>query len=400
MSRAKPMTAMAELIWNALDADALEVRVEFKENELGGTDSVQVSDNGGGLGYDRALVVFESLGGSWKLEGGKTARRNRVLHGRYGKGRFRAFALGNHVQWKTVCKDDGENERFSITGRGTAIGEFDVSDPVDGGQDAAGMVVDIADLPPNTGLLRGVKAVQEITDILALYMRQYPDVRVVYDGIPIDPANAQKRATDYTLEELVMENGERVLAEMTVVEWTMTGKRGIVLCDPNGFAVWTTKTRLLFRGFSYTAYLKSSHITTLENEGLLQLEDMAADVKQILDAARTQLRQHFAIREVEEAQDTLAQWKSIGLYPYENEPANVDQETERRIFDIYATHLSQFSDFFDSSPKNKRLMLRLLQELVRSEPTRVARVLDDLISFPEEKEDEVSELLMAEGSQT
>ena len=35
LARSKPMAAMAELIWNALDAEASEVRVEFVENEDG-----------------------------------------------------------------------------------------------------------------------------------------------------------------------------------------------------------------------------------------------------------------------------------------------------------------------------------------------------------------------------
>jgi hypothetical protein len=122
---------------------------------------------------------------------------------------------------------------------------------------------------------------------------------------------------------------------------------------------------------------------------------MAPDIKQVLDEVRTRLRHHFTLREVERAQDTLARWKELGIYPYDQPPVTREEETERRIFDIYATHLNQFPAFADSSVANRRLMLRLLQELVRAEPTRVARVLDQLVSFPVEKEDEVSELLEA-----
>ena len=395
LSRAKPMTSVAELIWNALDADADEVRITFVENDLGGIDTIQIQDNGHGLPIDQALVNFKNLGGSWKREGGRTIGKHRTLHGKYGKGRFRSFALGNRVEWNSIYPDASGYKSYSIIGRGATLGEFELSDPVDSNAAKSGMLVEISDFPGNVGVLRGVKAMQEVTDIFALYMRQYPDVRIVYDGIPLDPANAENLCAEYILDEIVMENGERVKAEFTIVEWNIPGKRSIVLCDENGFALQTTRTRPLFRGFSYTAYLKASHLSVLENEGLLQLEEMASDVEQMIDVARTRLRQHFAMREAEQAHDIIARWIEKGIYPYEGEPENIDEETERRIFDIYATHLNKFPDFTDSSLRNKRLMLRLLQELVCSEPTRVARVLDDLISFPDEKEDEVSELLQA-----
>ena len=40
---------MIELVWNALDADASDVRVSLGENELGGIDEVRVTDDGTGM---------------------------------------------------------------------------------------------------------------------------------------------------------------------------------------------------------------------------------------------------------------------------------------------------------------------------------------------------------------
>ncbi|MCX5757013.1 MAG: ATP-binding protein, partial [Candidatus Hydrogenedentes bacterium] len=382
LSRAKPMLALAELIWNALDADSTEVRVEFVDNAMGGIDAIRIHDNGHGLAYDHALVAFQNLGGSWKRDETRTAMGKRALHGQYGKGRFRAFGLGNFVQWHSTFEQDGQRRRFQITGRAANLGEFELTDP-EPSDGPVGISVEIADLPSNIGLLRGIKATQEATDFFALYLLQYPGVRIVYDGVPLDPANAEDRSTECDLGEFVMENGERVRASLSIAEWLIPGKRGIVLCDENGFALHMLKPRLLFRGFSYTAFLKSSHFVTLEREGLLQLEDMTPDCKQLIEAARLALRQHFTLREIERAQDTLTQWHLIGIYPYFGAPANRDEETERRIFDIYATHLAQLSAFSEAANANKRLMLRLLRELIHTEPTRVARILDEWLAFPE-----------------
>jgi len=392
LSRAKPMLALSELIWNALDAEATEVRIEFADNDMGGIDAIRVRDNGHGLAFDHAQDAFRNLGGSWKREESRTANRRRALHGQYGKGRFRAFGLGNFVQWISSFDRNGERHTFRITGRAARLGEFELSDP-EPAETPIGMTVEIADLPSNIGLLRGIKAVQEATDFFALYLRQYPDVRIVYDGVPLDPANAEDRSTECDLGEFVMENGERVQASMTLVEWLTPGKRGIVLCDANGFALHTVKPRLLFRGFSYTAFLKSAHFVALEREGLLPLEDMSPDCRQLLEAARLALRRHFTLREIERAQDILTQWRDAGIYPYSGAPGDRDEETERRIFDIYATHLAQLAAFSEATNANKRLMLRLLKELIHTDPTRVARILDEWLAFPEDKQEEVADLL-------
>lgn len=397
LSRTKPMSAMAELIWNALDAEATELRVEFDENELQGIERIRIIDNGHGLHYDDAFIVFQNLGGSWKRAGFRTHMRKRALHGKYGKGRFRAFSLGNDVSWHSVYQEAGDCFEYAISGRAETLGEFQISNCKGCPEGAAtGMVVDIACVPETAELLRGVKALSEVTDIFALYLRQYPDVHITYDGTPIDPANAEERYTEYGLGELVMENGERVSATLTVVEWSQPGRRGVFLCDGEGFMLYNALPRLHFRGFSYTAYVKSAHLAELDREGLLQAGDLSPDVRQILDAARARLREHFTLREAEQAQDTVADWKELGIYPYDGKAVSDSDVNERRIFDIYATHLDQiFPEFGTSRVRHKGLTLRLIRELVHTEPTRMARILDELLSFPEGKEDEVRELLEA-----
>ncbi len=401
LARTKPMTALAELIWNALDAEATSVRVDFEQNEMGGASRIRISDNGHGLDYDEAFLVFRNLGGSWKRDNRRSAERRRMLHGKFGKGRFRAFSLGNHVSWNTVYADaEGVTSAYGIEGRADRLGEFSIHDrrPADGTN--SGMVVEISDVYDSSSLLRGIKAQEEITNIFALYLRQYPDTRIVFDGTPIDPANAESRYYNYTLEEMVMENGERVIAELAVVEWNKPGKRGVILCDEDGFMRFNALPRLHFRGFSYTAYLKSAHVATLDREGLLEAGDLCPDVRQLLDAARNQLREHFALREAEEAQDLLAFWKQTGLYPYEAAPRTDSETSERRIFDIYATHLNRiFADFANARPRHKRLTLKLMQELVHLEPIRIARVLDELLQFPEEAEDEIMGMVGVSGEQ-
>src|SRR5277367_5494208 len=94
ITRAKPVQALAELIWNSLDADARKVEVFVEENEMGAMSRVIIRDNGSGIEFAEAPALFSSLGGSWKRSRTTTKSEGRFLHGQDGRGRFKVFAIG------------------------------------------------------------------------------------------------------------------------------------------------------------------------------------------------------------------------------------------------------------------------------------------------------------------
>ena len=55
---ASPIQALSELIWNALDADAFDVKVDVIQNALGGIDAVRISDDGTGINALQADTYF------------------------------------------------------------------------------------------------------------------------------------------------------------------------------------------------------------------------------------------------------------------------------------------------------------------------------------------------------
>lgn len=80
LTTAKPILALSELIWNAYDADARTVRVEFEEGGLTKLGLIRVQDDGDGIPFEEAEGYFKSLGGSWKRMGAKT-KNGRFIHG-------------------------------------------------------------------------------------------------------------------------------------------------------------------------------------------------------------------------------------------------------------------------------------------------------------------------------
>src|SRR4051812_21191092 len=93
------LTGVMELIWNAIDADAKNVRVLLKDNGLGGISEIEVIDDGHGIDLQTAQEGFLSLGYSWKAGGARSKTLGRPLHGKAGEGRFKLFRHGGFVRW-------------------------------------------------------------------------------------------------------------------------------------------------------------------------------------------------------------------------------------------------------------------------------------------------------------
>jgi hypothetical protein len=69
---------------------------------------IRVRDNGHGIGPQDAEELFVHLGGSWKCNANKSKNGKRVLHGKDGKGRFRALALGRVAKWSVTARNEAK----------------------------------------------------------------------------------------------------------------------------------------------------------------------------------------------------------------------------------------------------------------------------------------------------
>lgn len=394
LSRAKkPILAVAELIWNGLDADAKEVSVVIEESPLGALERVHVIDNGHGLAYQDAVIEFEKLGGSWKRHRDRSKGKGRFLHGRLGKGRFRAFALGSVITWKTSYADNGTTKKYEIIGRSDDLEHYHVSDPIVADCET-GTEVLIENMHKNFYSLRGDSAVQEIASNFALYLRQYPDVSIRYDGHVVSTDHLEARITDFPIEGVNTSKGIPVLATLTVIEWRQPTDRSLFLCDSAGFSLNEIPAGIQAPGFSFTAYLKSDYLHELERDGSLELDELHPVLKQLVDSTRNTLRSHFRKRASEEASDLVQRWKSERIYPYESEPTTPVDVAERHVFDICALNVhSYLPDFADASQKSRHLALRLLRTALETNPAAIQAILSEVLGLPAKKQTEFAELL-------
>lgn len=98
--------ALAELVWNGFDAEATVVKITAEAGEIR-LRSITVQDNGHGMSPNQVSRFFGFLGGSWKKADPLSKHGKRRLHGKEGRGRLRALAIGRVAEWTITGADDG-----------------------------------------------------------------------------------------------------------------------------------------------------------------------------------------------------------------------------------------------------------------------------------------------------
>jgi len=355
LANGAPTAALEELVWNALDADAREVRIDLVTNALGGIDAVRVTDDGTGIDVSHADETFGSLGGSWKNGRALTGGLRRRIHGRHGRGRFKAFALGCHVEWRTTAAKDGKLQAWTLSGDVTEPGLFRAEDAKAGS--ATGTEVYITNVRANAdSLLDAGTTVQTLASKFALYLKAYPDVRIFFMGLPVTPVIVRKATTSY---KLALPDGSE--AKLEVIEWKrrFVGSGRLVFCGADGFALHDVPAGVRpGAAFSFTAYAVSPRITALAADNALVMDELHPEVRAYLDAARKTLRDHFRVRAAEEDASRVKQWIAEGSYPF----AADDTTPERAKFDAGIADLRAHVDGFDALAVGER---RYLFDLVR-----------------------------------
>lgn len=387
-----PLIAIAELVWNGLDADAEDVSVELAENGLGGLQTITIIDDGHGLPYGDGLNAFRNLGGSLKLPGHRSAR-GRFQHGQLGKGRFRAFGLGSHVRWESTYRDGPTVLSYSITGNRENLGSFLFTSPQPTLQ-TPGMRVTIENLRASFRSLDLSVAPAALARIFALYLQQYPNVRIRYAGTLVDPVSAVDRMVDLPLEPATGDDGQTITVTLTVIEWQMPTERHIFLCDENGFAHGTTEVGIRASGFNFTAYLRSPYIRQLAESNALVLEELHEGLRNLVDAARDRLRAYFRERSAEAASVLVETWKKELIYPYPGQAANSVETIERKVFDILAVNVHAYlPDFDDVAQETKQLTFSLLRHAIQTNPRSLHLILGRVVQLSREKQDDLARLL-------
>ncbi len=394
-TRAQPIAALAELIWNSLDGEASSVDVEFERADLaGGLSKIVVYDNGEGFPRSEAAKLFGNLGGSWKRLTRRTRTKSRMVHGQEGRGRYKAFALGRSIVWKVCYLEAGKPKAFEISLLESDLKDVAITEERDAPGQASGVIVEIADIKRDFRVLESDEGFKELAETFALYLINYQDVAIRIAGQRLDPETAIAGQEQLTLPPIKDADGTEYPAELHLIEWRADTKRTLYLCSENGFPLDQVETRFHVPGFSFSAYLKSPYIAALHNDGRLGVAEMVPELRQAVDVAREAIKEHFRERAAQRARNVVEEWKSADIYPFKGEPATPVEKAERQVFDIVAVNVQEFTpELAAATPKARALHLRMLRHAIERGPDDLQMILREVLDLPERKQKELAALL-------
>ena len=385
------MNGIAELVWNALDADATNVTVELITSELGGLEGVVVNDDGRGFHATDVEKLFGRVGGSWKhnVSDRKTESGNRMLHGDKGEGRWKAFSIGEKCSWESVSVGEfgGSHERANVRIAEPHLDEYEWDGPADT-SDSVGTRVSIEVGGNRPTQLLGENASLDLTAILALYLTMYPDVKVEYNGSDLD-VTSLIRSEEVIEIEYPNPHG---IAELVVLEWSIPMERALFLCDENSATLHQMNVGIHAPGYDFSAYIRWAGFRVYES--LLPLADLdSGEVSDVVERAREALRKYFRERQRSDRKTIVQEWQDEEVYPYKSgKAAGAMEEAEQALFNFVAVSASEAVNRIEDKTA-KRLSLATIKLAVERDPGSLEAVFREVLRLPETKLEELRDLI-------
>lgn len=392
ISKSTPVQAVAELIWNSLDADASSVDVDFKEGHFG-LERIIISDDGEGIVYGKIDELFGFLGGSWKSFKALT-KKGRVIHGKEGQGRFKTFTLGRVVEWNVTFYDGEELFDFQISSLAERPDRFVFSEVEKSKKNKTGVEVIIKELHKNFTSLSPEKLIENLLPQFAIYLTNYNDIKVSISGLPLDPNEIISHRETVSLgTETYKEMSHH--AELDLIEWSVNQNKEMFYCDEKGFTLGEYNHQIRNIGdFSFSAYLKSTLISQLKDDGLLVSSNFEPSLSNFSDKAVKEIKKYFVNRTLEESKTELQKWKDEEIYPYKDLPDTPVETAERKVFDIVAINVkSSLPDFDSSDKKSRAFQLRMLRQAIEKSPEELQTIVNEVLQLPKNKQAQLAELL-------
>ena len=378
--------ALAELVWNAIDADAKNVHVDWLENEMLGIEKITVVDDGHGIIADEGDLSkhpFASLGDSEKHTLNHQSPGGRILHGRFGKGRIRALALGGVIDWETNFSTGKKTtQRYSIR---AVVGEanLQVTSPKSS-KASPGTKVTVSHISDKGNSLDSSAVRRRFSLIFSEHLSNYQDIALYVQGERLQPENMILKRKDLGAYTTNFDSEKKLDWDLRCVHWkeAVAEDRGrLFLCDADKVVIGEHELGL--RGAEeYTFYLDCDEAREWEDDGLIALKD---DAQQVFLEAR--LRAHRFLRKTfkeraESLADELAEQK---VFPYPSATKSSEVIRQKKMFSEMALHIKQNIGSYDKmNLDNKRLLFKLLQGLIELEPTRAVKILDGSLKMSAE----------------
>ncbi|MEJ2862153.1 ATP-binding protein [Actinomycetospora flava] len=386
----RPASAVIELVWNALDANATNVIVEVHRTAADAPERITVTDDGQGMSPQQARQSFEDFGETWKATRSYTEGNLRVLHGENGEGRLFAFALGYEVVWETVVEEDDGRRLTQVRGNVTRPTRWTIEDV--GETDRAVGTTVTAYVPQGRGIgtLENAEAtVAYLLPRFASYLYAYPEVNVSFEGTRLDASSLLTDVVELPLE-VEEYKGDTPPPIVHLAEWSTRvydKNQGMYLSDMTGRTKGFYEQKWGESVVHFTPFLRSLRFTDLDSSSIHELPMRHA---RLLDGAEQAIRRHLSERRDQISSRVVEQLKDEGLYPYAAEADGLADQIERQTFDVVVTVARSA---LPKKPEERRLSVQLIRSALEQNPSHLQDLLRQVLTLSPAEEQHLVRLL-------
>lgn len=378
--------SILELIKNSLDADATKISVDFIKNSAGWIDSIIVTDNWHGMSYTDAIMNFWNLGYSNKSTTFKSPSGRNFLWKLW---EWRIFSLWicSKITWISKYKKESDNKNyiFNIINENSK-GEFKVDDEEQEINEESWMRVIIENI--NTKALKKFdiwSSKNEILYELAYYLQAYEseNILITYDAEELNLKDAL--ASEWCNEDITikdLETGDSHIVKVQLFHWKDIWVHSRYFIDKDNEIIHQDPhTNFSAKDFGHSVFVSWEIIKN--NTIALMLENSLG--KALSEWVRSVIEKYYLQIYKKRAAEFVNEIRDEEYYPYEWEPKNQIEESEREIFDIALFEVAANSrQFSKDSAETKAIVTNLIKTTIQRDVKDLIPILEETLKLPDE----------------
>ncbi len=381
-SKGSATDALLQVIANAVDADATEVRIRLNyENE--GIDNeemniptlskIVICDNGYGIDSDKVNSFFSQYGKSWKEN--QLRQNGRGYNGKNGTGRFKYLTLGNTISWRTTHEKGASHISYSMTLKYDTPKSIPITNKRES-TDPIGTEVVISDISEKGSKLTENEVITAVLQGFGLYIKNsLGNFKVYLNEIEIDPEKYIDQSQSGTFNLNI--DDESYVFRYEFIAWEKNFEfknhkhtflydqdenyKGLVASGVNASTHLPFHTVLIFSDY-YNKFDSTSGCFSFVSD-------------QVRNAYRTQLTKFLFKVKKSRSKKEYESFRQRDFYPFDTEQTDKISKAEQEIFDLCAYSI------LDNDPKllsNKKHSLSLLFKLLKKVVEKDEHIADNL----------------------
>lgn len=388
--KATPLAAIYELIWNACDADANEINISFKKDDMDNIVSCRIEDNGMGIDHARLEANFRYLGTSDKQYQSKSPK-GRIYHGKLGQGRYKAVSVAQFVKWDTIYKREGKFYKYSITISSSDKKHIVATSDSEVNATQTGTTVEVCFLEKKG------KAFNELSEVIedfvahfAPYLKSYPTIKIFFDD---NIVNVDDYIADSEEQHISVSKKEtNIDFKFLIIKWKKQKSKGSIrFCDETG--------TLIDAGIPYPykgidTYVCSNYFNNSDAAINIKSYNLDPTLSGLVEQIMGKVKDYVESQQDAEIIKELSELRRDKIYPYTIAPQTDMERAEQSQFEVLAIKVNKILPQLRRSTKTvKRLAYSLLKEAVTQTPDSFTEIMEHVVKLDEVQKDDLAKLL-------